>query len=166
MTLLLLFAILLGSFTLSALAAGLRPARPMSVQRRGQISLGLLFLFTGLGHFVETDKMIGMLPSVVPGRRTIVLASGIAEWLLAFGLLMSRTARIAGISALVFLVAVFPGNIYAAVNRVDIGGHGAGPAYLLVRGPFQLLLLWWAYWFAVRPERPPLVRTVSAVEPP
>jgi uncharacterized membrane protein len=41
--------------------------------------------------------------------------------------------------------------VYAAINRVEMGGHGAGPMYLLVRAPFQLLLIGWAYWFAVRP---------------
>jgi uncharacterized membrane protein len=41
-------------------------------------------------------------------------------------------------------------NVYAAINRVDMGGHGAGPMYLLVRAPFQLLLIGWAYGFAVR----------------
>jgi len=33
---------------------------------------------------------------------------------------------------------------------VEMGGHGAGPAYLLLRVPFQFLLIGWAYWFAVR----------------
>lgn len=35
-------------------------------------------------------------------------------------------------------------------DRVEMGGHGAGPAYLLLRVPFQFLLIGWAYRFAVR----------------
>jgi uncharacterized membrane protein len=33
---------------------------------------------------------------------------------------------------------------------VDIGGHAAGPAYLLIRLPLQLILIAWAWWFGVR----------------
>lgn len=49
-----------------------------------------------------------------------------------------------------FLILVFPASIYAALNRVDMGGHEMGPMYLLARAPLQLLLIGWAYWFAVR----------------
>ena len=152
MTLLLLLAILLGSFGLLSAADRLM-GRRLRVNRRGQISLALLFVFTGLGHFIQTDRMIEMLPPFVPARTGIIWVSGILEWLLALGLSMPRYARLAGLCAIAFLILVFPGNVYAAINRVEMGGHGAGPAYLLVRAPFQVLLIAWAYWFAVRQER-------------
>ena len=144
MTLLLLLVLLAGTFGLLTLT------RRMTVKRRGQISLAVLFLFTGLGHFVQTTEMAEMLPPFVPLRVPLVLLSGLFEWLLAIGLLIPRFARMAGMAAIAFLILVFPGNIYAAMHRVDFGGHGAGPVYLLVRAPFQLLLIAWAYWFAVR----------------
>src|SRR5687768_979808 len=144
MTLLLLLVLLAGTFGLLTLT------RRMTVERRGQISLAVLFLFTGLGHFVQTTEMAEMLPPFVPLRVPLVLLSGLFEWLLAIGLLIPRFARVTGMAAIAFLILVFPGNIYAAMHRVDFGGHGAGPVYLLVRAPFQLLLIAWAYWFAVR----------------
>jgi uncharacterized membrane protein len=143
-TLLVLVLILAGTFAL------LSAARRLPAQRRGQISLAVLFLFTGLGHFVQTSQMAEMLPPFVPLRIPLVLLSGVVEWLLAIGLLIPRYARVAAMAAIAFLILVFPGNVYAAMHRVDFGGHGAGPAYLLVRAPFQLLLIGWAYWFAVR----------------
>ena len=48
------------------------------------------------------------------------------------------------------LLLVLPSNVYAAFQRIDFGGHGAGPAYLLVRVPLQLFLIGWIYWFAVK----------------
>lgn len=151
MTLLLLVVILVGSFAVLTAVDRLRPpARRMGAARRGQVSLALLFLFTGLGHFVQTAAMAEMLPPWTPARTLMIWLSGFAEWLIAFGLLTPRHARLAGIAAIAFLILVFPGNVYAAVNRVEFGGHAAGPTYLLVRGPFQLLLIAWAYWFAVR----------------
>jgi uncharacterized membrane protein len=152
-TLLVLLAILFGTFALLTAARHVGPLHGLNAGRRGQISLAILFLFTGLGHFVQTAQMAEMLPPAVPFRPLLVLVSGVFEWLLSLGLLIPRYARTAGIAAIVFLIVVFPGNVYAAINRVDFGGHGAGPAYLLVRAPFQLLLIAWAYWFAVRNDR-------------
>jgi len=37
-----------------------------------------------------------------------------------------------------------------------MGGHNLGPMYLLVRVPLQLILIGWAYWFAVRSGRTPV----------
>jgi uncharacterized membrane protein len=154
MTLLILLAILIGSFGLLTAAGKLTRSVRIDARRRGQISLALLFVFTGMGHFVQTEQMVEMLPGWVPNRTVIVWASGVFEWLLAVGLLVPRYSRLAGVCAIAFLVLVFPGNVYAAMNRVEMGGHGAGPAYLLVRAPFQLLLIGWAYWFAARgPQR-------------
>jgi uncharacterized membrane protein len=49
------------------------------------------------------------------------------------------------------LLGVLPANVYAAYNRIAFGGHEAGPAYLLARIPFQLFVMWWVYFAAVRP---------------
>ena len=48
------------------------------------------------------------------------------------------------------LIAFLPVNIYAAVNRVGMGGHEWGPIYLLIRVPLQFILIGWIWWFAVR----------------
>lgn len=140
-----LIAILTGSY------AGLAVAAPsLDGRRRGCISLALLFFFTGLGHFVNPEPMAAMLPPSIPSRIEIIYATGLLEWAGAAGLLVQRTSRVAGICLLIFLIAVFPANVFAALNRVAMGGHEAGPLYLLVRAPFQLALIWWTYRFAVR----------------
>jgi uncharacterized membrane protein len=54
--------------------------------------------------------------------------------------------RPAGKCLILMLVCFLPANIYSAIYRIDFGGHGAGLAYLLVRIPFQLFLMWWIYW--------------------
>ncbi|MFQ3670550.1 MAG: hypothetical protein SNJ84_03740 [Verrucomicrobiia bacterium] len=91
-----------------------------------------------------------MLPEWVPWRTGIILATGAIELALAIALMFSRTARSAGMVACLFLIAVFPANIYAAWTAVDFGGHAMGPVYLLIRFPLQMLLIGWAWWFAVR----------------
>ena len=60
---------------------------------------------------------------------------------------------------LVMLAGLLPANIYSAIHRIEFGGHSAGPVYLLVRVPFQVLTMWWTYfatelrWPGKRPEK-------------
>ena len=146
-----LLGILVGSFALLRMAAWIRPAA-LDIRLCGRISLALVFLFTGLGHFLMTEDMAQMLPEWVPMRIGLIYATGLLEWAGAIGLLVPRTSRLAGLCLILFLVMVFPSNVYAAAHEVAMGGHDAGLKYLLVRAPFQALLIWWAWWFAVRPE--------------
>lgn len=100
--------------------------------------------------------MVQMLPPAVPMREVIIYPSGVLELCLAAGLLVRRFAYITGICVIVFLIVVLPANIYAAIHQVDMGGHNLGPMYLLVRLPLQLILIAWAYWFAIRRTGMPL----------
>jgi uncharacterized membrane protein len=87
----------------------------------------------------------------VPYRTGIVLATGILELLGAVGLWLPGMARITGGLLILMFLGFLPVNVYAAVHRVEFGGHEMGPIYLLVRVPFQLLLVGWTYW-ATRSE--------------
>jgi uncharacterized membrane protein len=145
MILLALAAILTGAYGVLVVAVP-----HMDDRQRGRISLALLFLFTGLGHFVNPQPMAAMLPSWVPARVPLIYVTGLLEWAGAAGLLLPRYSRGAGLCLLAFLIAVFPANVFAALNHVEMGGHEAGPVYLLVRAPFQLALMWWTYHVAVR----------------
>jgi uncharacterized membrane protein len=128
---------------------GLIPTH-VSESFRGRLGLALVFLFTALGHFVKTSEMAQMLPSWVPIRLPLFYFTGAFELLAAVGLLVPSASRWVGMGVCIFLVLILPSNFYAAFQRVDFGGHGAGPIYLLVRVPFQFFLLGWVYWFAVR----------------
>jgi uncharacterized membrane protein len=102
--------------------------------RAGRFGLALVFAFTALGHFVKTEPMAKMLPSWVPKRGLLIWMAGLFEAALAISLLACSNCFSVGLTIIVFLVAVFPSNIYSALHRVDFGGHAAGPRYLLVRG--------------------------------
>ncbi len=114
------------------------------------VGLGVLFIFTGIGHFVETETMSQMLPSWVPERILLVYLTGILELSIALGFFLPKTRRLAGWVAAIVLILFFPANIYAAINHIPMGGHAWGPVYLFVRAPLQLIILFWVYWFTVR----------------
>jgi uncharacterized membrane protein len=120
---------------------------------RGRIATTCVFLFTGMGHFLQSQPISEMIPLAVPKpyRLPIIYASGVFEIVAAIAVLVPGWSRAGGILLCLFLVAVLPANIDAAIRRVPFGGHGVGPSYLLLRVPLQILLLCWIYWFEVRP---------------
>lgn len=130
----------------------------MAPAARARVGLTFFFLFTALGHFVRTEEMALMLPPSVPYRVGLIYFTGVLELLGAAGVWVPGLMRLTGLCLILMLIAVLPANIYSAVQRVKFGGHDAGPAYLLVRVPFQFFVIWWTYfatgqkWLRRRPE--------------
>lgn len=138
---LIVIALLFGLWLIAVAANRFKTLPRETHQRLLAMGLGLSFLFFALGHFVQTDAMIAMLPIWVPLRREIIYATGVAELIVAVGLFVPRWRTLAAAVAGLMLVAFFPANVYAAMNSVGMGGHAWGPIYLLVRVPLQLLLI-------------------------
>ncbi|RUO26547.1 hypothetical protein CWE09_07515 [Aliidiomarina minuta] len=134
------------------LAWGMSAASHREFNTRSAAAIGLsaLFIFTGIGHFVQTEAMVQMLPSWVPMRLGLVYGSGLLEFTIALGFLISNYRRLAGWLAAAVLILFFPANIYAALNYIPMGGHEWGPVYLLIRAPLQVAILVWVYWFTIR----------------
>jgi uncharacterized membrane protein len=118
----------------------------------GRIGVCAVFLFTAVGHFLKTDSMIPMLPRAVPARRVLIYLSGIIEVLFAVAVVALEDPRYVGWALVVYLIFIFPSNVYAAIERIPFGGHSMGPRYLYVRLPLQLLLILWTYWFCVKAQ--------------
>lgn len=128
--------------------------RDFAARSAAAIGLGILFVFTGIGHFIQTEPMAQMLPPWVPERTLLVYLTGILEFAIAAGFFLPKFRRFTGGVAGVVLVLFFPANIYAAINHIPMGGHAWGPMYLLIRAPLQIIILCWIYWFTIRrPEK-------------
>ncbi len=143
--LLLFFLISLGT---TAIISG------VNVPLSGRIALAVMLLFTSFGHFKFTNGMVMMLPPNMPAKKAIIWITGIIEILAAIGILISSTAKLTGISLIIFFILILPSNIYAATKRVNYEKSdytGKGPGYLWFRVPFQLLLIGWVYYFVIKP---------------
>jgi uncharacterized membrane protein len=136
--------------TLPVLIARMLPVLRRRTAAAAATGLGLLFLFTASGHFVQTREMTLMLPPWVPAREALVYLSGVLEIAVAVGFFVPRWRPVAGWCAAAMLVAFFPVNVYAAIQHVPMGGHAWGPVYLLIRGPLQLFILGWLWYFMLR----------------
>ena len=145
MTLVFLFLLLVTPFVLLT-AIGRFTGFEISRPKRARVGLTLFFLVTALAHFFNTQAMAEMIPPSIPYRVELIYLTGVFELLGAIGIWIPRLVRITGLLLIIMLMAVLPANIYSALNRVEYGGHGAGPAYLLVRVPFQLFVIWWTYF--------------------
>lgn len=123
------------------------------ISKPAAIGLCVLFLFTGIGHFVKTDEMIQMVPPWFLWKQFSIYATGIAEILIAIGFLFKKVRLLSAYLGAILLIAFFPVNIYAAMNHVPMGGHAWGPVYLLIRGPVQLIIWFWIYLFVIRKHK-------------
>lgn len=151
MQLLYLVLILVAPYALLTLGGRWIRALRFSARARARVALSVFFAFTGIGHFVKTEELASMLPASFPFRVTAVYVSGVLEVLGAIALWINPIRKLTGLCLIAMLCAFLPINIYAALQRVEFGGHELGPAYLLARVPVQALLIWWT-WFATRPN--------------
>ena len=146
MTLLVLLLLLTFPFVILTLAGKWNPRLRIAPAKRARVGVTLFFIFTSIGHFIRTEPMAEMLPPSVPYRIELIYLTGVFELLGAIGIWIPRLTRLVGLLLIVMLLGLLPANIYSALNRVDFGGHAAGPSYLLVRIPFQLFAIVWTYF--------------------
>ena len=146
MTLVVLFLLLTFPYLILTLIGKLFPRSQVAPAKRARVGLSLFFAFSAIGHFIRTQGMAEMLPPAVPYRVELIYITGLLEFLGAVGVWIPRLMKLTGFLLIVMLIGLLPANIYSAFNRVEFGGHSAGPVYLLIRIPFQLFAIWWTYF--------------------
>ena len=129
----------------------LTPKRVMrAVLAANMVGIGLL-------HFVAGDIFIQIVPPFLPWPLALVWISGACEIALGVLLLPPVTRRYAGLLLVALYVAVFPANIYMAMNNVQVNGLPTwltqpSQLALWLRLPVQLGLINWALWVS-KPDR-------------
>lgn len=146
MTLLFLLFVLVGPYLVLTLLGRLVASLRMAPAKRARAGVTMFFVVTAMAHFATTEAMAEMVPPSIPYRIELIYVTGVLELLGAIGVWIPRLMRLTGLLLIVMLIALLPANVYSAINRVDYGGHAAGPAYLLARVPFQLFVMWWTYF--------------------
>ncbi|MEU6270632.1 DoxX family protein [Saccharopolyspora shandongensis] len=98
-------------------AVGVRGLKPWPVAVRG--GLAAMFVATGIAHFVGMrEQLISMVPPALPAPGLLVTITGILELVGAAGLLWHRTAPWAAGGLGLMLIAMFPANVYAALEGI------------------------------------------------
>jgi uncharacterized membrane protein len=120
-----------------------------SWRNAGRLALVIMFLFTGASHFTTMKyDFAAMIPAPLPNDLWVIYLTGVLEIAGAIGLLIPRTRKLAGICLVLLLVALFPANVYAALNEIPLRGEAPTPLWL--RGPIQLLFIGMVWWTSIK----------------
>jgi uncharacterized membrane protein len=118
-------------------------------------ALVVMFVFMGVNHFRRGSArtMAAMIPPFLRSDRgltplRLVYLTGVCEVAGGIGLALPETRLAASVALIVFLVAVFPANAYAARNK-DRFGALAIPFWPRLGGQLALMAL--LAWVATRP---------------
>ncbi len=118
-----------------------------------RLKTGLMWLLAfamvavGALHFVNPEPFARIVPPPLPAHAA-VYASGVFEILGGLGLLVPKTRRFAAWGLIALYVAVFPANIYMALNGIQLDPAHPAPEWAAwLRLPFQALFIAWAWWF-------------------
>lgn len=125
---------------------------PALIKRISLFLLPLLFFTTGVLHFFSPEAFVKIAPPFLPVPRLLVYLSGACELAGAAGLLLPQLRRYAAWGLVLLLVAIFPANIYMAIDRVQVTSWIIPEWLLWARLPLQGLLIWWILW-AVKASR-------------
>jgi uncharacterized membrane protein len=120
-----------------------------TIRRIALVLFALFFIFAGIAHFVQGEGFAAMIPEWVPFRLSLIYVTGVLEIVLAVLLLIPSTRKQARFWTAVYLIVIFPANIYAAIAGIPAPGQEEANELLLwIRLLFQPLLIWWVLWAA------------------
>jgi len=104
------------------------------------------FVLAGTNHFINPAFYMKMMPRYLPAHLFLIYLSGFFEILLGALLLTPRFARQAAWGIIGLLIAVFPANVFMAMNTELFPEYN--PAQIWLRLPLQIILIAWAFWYA------------------
>ena len=112
-------------------------------------ALAAVMVSMGILHFVADDLFVQIMPKALPWPMELVWISGVFEMALGLAVIPKRTRKLAGYGLVALFVAVFPANIYMAMENVQMQGLPSwlsqpSPLALWLRLPFQAAFIWWA----------------------
>lgn len=108
--------------------------------------LTIAFVAAGANHFLNAEFYLKIMPPFLPAPLFLIYLSGIFQIALGILLLIPKFTRLAAFGLIALLIAVFPANIYMAINPQLFVEFSAAALY--IRLPLQFLLIWWAFWLA------------------
>jgi uncharacterized membrane protein len=114
--------------------------------------MAAFYIFGGFNHLWNPEFYLAIMPPNLPNPEWLNVLSGLAEIVLGVYILEPRTRVYAAWGIIALLVAVFPANLYVALENVGGEGPGSGGGGAnYVRLPFQALFVVWAWWYT-RPD--------------
>lgn len=107
-----------------------------------QVLLALFLMYAGVQHFLKPGFYEPFVPGFLPAKTVMVYASGIVELVLGILLLIPKYTKMAATGVILLMLVFLPIHVWDVFSETPaIGSHQAA----LIRLPFQLLFIAWAY---------------------
>jgi uncharacterized membrane protein len=116
---------------------------PPIVRRIALTACALFFVGAGVFHFLRPEPYVKIVPPFVPWPQAMVYISGAAEIVGGIGLMLPLLRRAAAWGLIALLIAVFPANVYMALDHVQVTANPLPVWLLWARLPLQFVLIWW-----------------------
>jgi uncharacterized membrane protein len=123
-----------------------------------RIAATLPLVLSGTLHLARPEAFVTLLPPPFPRQAWLIVLTGLPELLGAVGLWVPQTRRTAAVCLAVFMIAIFPANIYVAGQTVGGLPMPQVPTRLAMQVAYILLILF-AGWGV------PLVRAKQRMHP-
>ena len=107
------------------------------------LGLAVFFINIGIDHSVNPDFYLNIMPSYLPLHLEAVYISGFFEIVGGVCVLIPRLRSAAGWGLVALLIAVYPANIYMALNPELFPDIALSLLY--IRLPMQFIFIYWAY---------------------
>ncbi len=102
---------------------------------------GLAFIWIGIAHFKEPQKFVEIIPALLPFPMFLVYLSGAMEIGGGLAIIYPETRVLAGRFIALFLVGVYPANLYMWTNDIAFNGTRFDTQGHILRLVAQLLLI-------------------------
>lgn len=109
------------------------------MKRLSPYLLAALLAGAGVLHFVRPEFYDALIPPFLPNPRAWTYGSGVLELVAAGAVALPRTRKAGGYATAALFVAVFPANVYSAIDPGNLPRWAA-----IARLPLQIPLVLWA----------------------
>ncbi len=110
------------------------------------ITLGLMYIVVGIKHFTDPEIFVAITPPFIYFREAAVYFTGLIEIVGGALLLTNKYRKKGGALMIILLLLVFPANIYLVFSEEAQTVFQGTRADALIRIPFQIPLIFIAYW--------------------
>ncbi len=107
--------------------------------------LAIGFVLAGANHFINPAFYLQIMPPYLPAHLFLIYLSGFLQVAFGIALLIPKLTRVAAWGIIGLLIAVFPANIFMAMNTELFPAFS--PRLIYLRLPLQFVMIGWAFCF-------------------
>ena len=106
-----------------------------------RVVAALPLVASGLLHLTRPQVFVALLPPPIPQQAWVIVLTGVPELLGAAGLFLEPTRRAAAVCLALYMVAIFPANVYIAGQTVQGLTMPGVPVRTSMQAAYIVLLL-------------------------